>query len=187
MTGEVRSGMKGAYDRGVIPGAEPLLPASNRLLQENEEDGEDEAGEGGQVVPLEGLALEDEKDDDREDRQGDDFLDDLQLHQVERAAVAFEADAVGRDGEAVFEEGDAPGEEDHEDERPAGRDFHFLQFQMTIPGEGHEDVGAHQHQDGPDCLHSGFSFSGRKDSDKPARLAQKLVFFLSFSKSLSFT
>ena len=114
------------------------------------------------MVPLERLALEDEHHDNREDRQRNDFLDDLQLHQVERAAVAVETDAVGRDGEAVLEKGDAPREQDDEDERPAGRHFHFLQFQVPVPGEGHKDVGANQHQDGPESLHNEFVFPGAK-------------------------
>ena len=58
------------------------------LFQEHEEDGEDEAEEGGDVVPVKGLALEEEGDDEGEDKQGDDFLNDLELHEAERAAVA---------------------------------------------------------------------------------------------------
>ena len=47
------------------------------LFQEGEEDGEDDAEEGDDVVPMDGLSLEDEGDDDGEDREGDDLLDDL--------------------------------------------------------------------------------------------------------------
>ena len=104
------------------------------------------------MVPLQGLALEQEGDDDREDGQGDDFLDDLELHQVEGTAVAVEADAVGRDGEAVLEKSDAPGEEDDEDERPAGGNLHLLEFEMAVPRERHEDVRKDEHDDGPDTL-----------------------------------
>ena len=104
------------------------------------------------MVPLDGLSLEKEGDDDGEDGQGDHFLDDLELHQVEGAAVALEADPVRRDGEAVLEEGDAPGEQDDEDERPAGGDFHLLELEVTVPGERHEDVREDEHDDGPDAL-----------------------------------
>ena len=102
------------------------------------------------MVPLEVLALEEEVDDDGEDGQGDDLLDDLELHEVEGAAVAREADAIGGDSEAVLEEGDSPREKNDEDERPAGRDLHLLQFEMAVPRERHEDVRADQHQDGPE-------------------------------------
>ena len=104
------------------------------------------------MVPLHGLALEKEGDDDGEDGQGDHFLDHFELHQVEGTAVAVEADPVRRDGEAVLEEGDAPREEDDEDERPAGGDLHLLEFEMTVPRECHEDVREHEHDDGPDAL-----------------------------------
>ena len=92
------------------------------------------------MVPLDGLALEQEGDDDGEDGQGDHFLDDLELHQVEGTAVALEADPVRRDREAVFEEGDAPGENDDQNQRPVRGDFHLLQFEMAIPGKRHENV-----------------------------------------------
>ena len=98
------------------------------------------------------ISIEQEGEDDREDGQGDHLLDDLELHQVERTAVAVEADAVRRDGEAVLEEGDAPREQDDEDERPAGRYLHLLEFEMPVPRERHEDVRKDEHDDGPDTL-----------------------------------
>ena len=106
------------------------------------------------MVPLEVLALEEEVHDDREDGQGNDLLQDLELHQAEGAAVAAEADAVGRHGQAIFEEGDSPGEQDDEDQRPSGRDLHFLQFEMSVPRERHEHVRQDEHQYGPDSLHN---------------------------------
>ena len=106
------------------------------------------------MVPLDGSAFEQEGDDDGEDGEGNHFLDHFELHQVEGTSVTLEADAVGRDGEAVLEEGDAPGKKDDEDERPAGGDFHFLQFKMAVPRERHEYVRKHKHQDGPETLHS---------------------------------
>ena len=106
------------------------------------------------MVPLDGLAFEEESDDDGEDGKGNHLLDHFQLHKVERTAIALETDAVGRDGEAILEESDAPGEEDDENQRPAGGDFHFLQFKMAVPRERHEYVRKHKHQDGPETLHS---------------------------------
>ena len=108
------------------------------------------------MIPLDRLTFEQEGDDDGEDGEGNHFLDHFELHQVEGAAVTPEADAVGRDGKAVLEEGDAPREKDDEDQWPAGGDLHLLEFEMTVPGEGHEDVREHQHQYGPDSLHNLF-------------------------------
>ena len=124
------------------------------LFHEGEEDGEDEAPEGGEVVPVEGLALEEEVDDEGEDAQGDGFLDDLELHEVEGAAVADEADAVGGDGQAVLEKGDAPGEQDDEDERPAGRDFHFLQFEVAVPRQRHKHIAQYEQQYSINSVHN---------------------------------
>ena len=85
-----------------------FLPEQDRLLQEDEKDGKNEAAECGEMVPLQGLSLEQEHRDERKDRQGDDFLDDFQLHEVERTTVFRKTDAVGRHLGAVLEKSDAP-------------------------------------------------------------------------------
>ena len=110
------------------------------------------------MVPLKRLTLEHEQDDRGEDRQGDDLLDHLELQQVERSPVAGETDAVGRDGQAVLEKSDPPGEKDDQDQRPSGRDLHLLQLEMAVPGERHENVRTNEHEDGPETLHDIFLF-----------------------------
>ncbi len=105
------------------------------------------------MVPVDGLAFEDEHHDDGEDGEGDHFLDHFQLKQVEGPAVACETYAVGGYGEAVFEEGDAPRKKDDEDQRPVGRDLHLAEFQVSIPGEGHKDVRKYEHHHGPKSVH----------------------------------
>ena len=75
---------------------------------EYKENGQHQAGERRQVIPLQGLALEDEQHDDGKDRQGDDFLNDFELHEIERSAGAGKPDAVGRHGKAILEKSDAP-------------------------------------------------------------------------------
>ena len=132
------------------------------------------------MVPVQGLALEEEMDDDREDSQRDGFLDDLELHQVEGPAVAAEADAVGRYREAILEESDPPGEEDDQDQRPAGRDLHFLQFEMAVPRERHEDVRAHEHQDSPDSLHTFFNKSPQRYNESGNLWMSPLLFFATY-------
>lgn len=122
------------------------------LFQEGEEDGEDEAGESDEVVPVDGLPFEDEEDDNREDREGNDLLDDFELYEIERTAVLGVADAVGGYGQAVLEERYSPGKQDDQDERPSGGDLHFTQFEMTVPCERHENVRADEHKYCPDTL-----------------------------------
>ena len=105
------------------------------------------------MIPLQGLVLEHECDDDCEYRQGNDFLDYLELHQTERAAVVDEAYPVGRHLGAVFEEGYTPGEKYHKDERPAGRNLHFLKLEVAVPCECHEDIGCNKEQYCAQCFH----------------------------------
>ena len=140
--GGMRSDRKGAIS-GMPGGA---------LFQEGEEDGEDEAGESDEVVPVDGLPFEDEEDDNREDREGNDLLDDLELDEIERTAVLGVADAVGGYGQAVLEERYSPGKQDDQDERPSGGDLHFTQFEMPVPCERHENVRADEHEYCPDTL-----------------------------------
>ena len=106
------------------------------------------------MVPVKGLALETEGDDDGEDRQGNDLLNDLELHKVEGTSVDGRTDAVCGDLKAVFKKGNAPGKENDEDERPAVRDVHFLELEVAVPGEGHADVGTDQKQYAPESIHS---------------------------------
>ena len=75
------------------------------------------------------------------DDKCDDFLDHFELHEREGAAVSFEADAICRHLKAVLEERDSPREENDEDKRCSiGDETGALQFEMTIPGQRHEDI-----------------------------------------------
>ena len=80
----------------------------SRLFHEDEIDGGNEAEEGGKVVPVEGLTLEEDVGNDGKDNQGNDFLNDLELNQGERTSVVLETYAVGRNLTTILEEGDAP-------------------------------------------------------------------------------
>ena len=101
------------------------------------------------MVPVDGFALEDEGDDEGEDRQGDDLLDDLELHQGEGAAVDGGAHPVGRNHEDILEKSQAPGGEDNQDQRPVTADIHLRKLELSVPGERHENVRNDEQQDGP--------------------------------------
>ena len=60
------------------------------------------------MVPAE-VVLENNDGEERKHRKRDALLDDLELNETERAAVAFKPIAVGRHHEAVFKESDCPG------------------------------------------------------------------------------
>ena len=52
-------------------------PLGKTLLQKHEEDCENQAHEGGEVVPMKGFTLEEEGDNESEDDQRDNFLNDF--------------------------------------------------------------------------------------------------------------
>jgi PLP dependent protein len=119
----------------------------------HEEACRDQADSRGGVVPAQMFA-EVEEGEDGEDDERNDLLDDLELDGRE----AVGADAVGRHLEAVFEEGDAPADQDDLPQR-------FLaEFQVAVPGEGHKDVGEDEQDDCPHgrigCGQGGPGFSG---------------------------
>jgi hypothetical protein len=110
-------------------------------FMEDEEGSEDEAECAYTVIPFEFFAQIDDGEN-REDTEGDNFLDGFELGGVEFIG----ADAVGRNLEAVFEEGHAP---TGDDDFP--QSFTAI-FEMTVPGEGHKDVGDEEQSNG---THSG--------------------------------
>ncbi len=110
------------------------------LFQKNKKDSENQAGESGYVVPLNVFALEEEHNDDGEDRKGNNFLNDLKLKKVEGTAVSYEAYAVRRYRKAILEKRDSPGKQNYQDERPAGRDFHLAELEVSVPGKRHKHV-----------------------------------------------
>lgn len=99
-------------------------------LVKNEKCGQNDTTEACGIVPLNVFA-EIEDRERRENRKRDDFLNRLQL----RGGKFIRADAVRRDLEAVFEERNPPAHENHFPK--SGRP----EFQMTVPGEGHENIG----------------------------------------------
>ncbi len=92
------------------------------------------------MVPAE-RHVERQGGEEDEDHEGDDLLDNLQLHEGEGSAVALEAHAVGGDLKAVLKESDAPREEDHENKGcGVGEEAHVLELQVAVPRERHKHV-----------------------------------------------
>ena len=128
----------GTGQRGRVP---PGGGNGSSLLLEDEVDGEDQADESRQMVPAQRFVSEDQQGEDREDGQRNHLLDHLQLEEREGASVVDEADAVGRHLAAVFEEGDAPAHQNDNEERQRIAGSHLVEFQVAVPGDGHEGVG----------------------------------------------
>src|SRR5690606_33231942 len=51
------------------------------------------------------------------------------------------ADAIGRNGQPIFEKGDAPADQHHHPQRRA------VEFEVPVPGKGHEDIGGDEQPD----------------------------------------
>lgn len=64
------------------------------LFQKDKIHGGYQTAEGGDVIPVKALPFEDEYGEQGENRDGDYFLYDFQLHQGEWTAVLYEADSV---------------------------------------------------------------------------------------------
>ena len=77
-------------------------------FQEGEEYGYDEEYEGDKVVPVKGLSLEAECQDERENDERNALLDDLELNQIERAAGDIGTYAVSRNHNAILKESQSP-------------------------------------------------------------------------------
>lgn len=99
------------------------------------------------MVPAEGFGFEDQDDEEGKDHQGDHLLDHFELPDVEGTSISFVANAVGGNLEDVFKESDAPASQDDGDESVALEPGHLAEFQMAIPGHGHEGVGEYQQED----------------------------------------
>ena len=100
------------------------------------------------------LTMEHHGGNDRENDERDDFLNDLQLHETERSAVAFEPYAVGGNLTTVFREGNKPREQYYSYERPMTRNATLLQFEMAVPSQCHENIAAYQQQNSIYNVHS---------------------------------
>ena len=107
------------------------------------------------MVPLQRFVIEYRYRDNREDRQRNCFLDDLQLHQAEGAAIDFAADGVGGNHEEIFDKRNAPRRKNHKNQWPVGADVHFFEFEVAVPSESHENVGAAEEEN---CKNTSFHF-----------------------------
>ena len=88
------------------------------------------------------LVLEENQHEYSEYRKGNSLLDHFQLPQVERAAVFNKSDTVGWHLATILEQGNAPAEQDHQRQAEFRKPRHALQFQVAIPRQSHEHIGA---------------------------------------------
>src|SRR5215471_21067133 len=114
-----------------------------RLRAKDEVDGAHQTQSRPEEIELDRL-LHVEDRERHEHAERDDLLHDLQLREIEHGV----ANPIGRHLQDVFEERDAPADENRNDQRTGAQ-----VAQMRVPRERHEDVGADQQSCG--CRHCG--------------------------------
>lgn len=77
------------------------------LTAEDEIDGKDEQHGSHYVVPAQ-LHLKSNNGEEDEDGEGDNLLNNLELHEVERTAIACKTNTIGRHLKAILEESHTP-------------------------------------------------------------------------------
>ncbi len=97
-------------------------------------------GERHEMIPVETFAFEQERCHNREHDKSQRLLDNLELNERERTAVALESYAVGRNHKRVFHKRNEPGKQNHTDKRPVFGDSGRLQLQVAIPRKSHKHV-----------------------------------------------
>lgn len=125
LTQRLRAGLTSRALAGLLRCILPFSP-----LFKDHRDGYDDQRETGDVIPAHWL-LQVQHGEHSEDRQRDHLLDRFQL----RGGEFVRADAVCRNLEAVLEKGNHPADNDDLEERD------IAVFQVTVPCEGHEDIG----------------------------------------------
>ena len=98
------------------------------------------------MVPAQGVGFHKDQREDGEDRERYDLLNHLQFPDRERTSEFGAADAVGGDLEAVFEQRDAPAEQD-DGQHPEALYFGF-ESDMPVPSQCHKGIGKDQQGDG---------------------------------------
>ena len=120
------------------------------LFPEDEIDGQNQAEESGEVVPAQGVGFHEDQCKEREYGKRYDLLYHFKFPDGERAAELRGADAVGGDLKAVFEQGDAPAQQD---DRQHAEAFEFrFECDMPVPCERHEGVRYDEQNDGGDSF-----------------------------------
>lgn len=90
------------------------------------------------MVPTERIGLHEDEGEEGEDRKRDDFLNNLELPNRERAAELGRTDAVGRDLKTILEEGYSPAQQ-HDSRQPETFEPR-LECDMPVPRQCHESV-----------------------------------------------
>lgn len=102
------------------------------------------------MVPMEGFALKQHRDNYGEDEQGDDLLNDLQLNERKGTSIIDKTNTISGHLAHVFKEGNPPRKGDNGNQGPILAYPCFAQLQVTIPRKGHKNIAQHEQEYGID-------------------------------------
>lgn len=130
-----------------------LLTASVSVhLKEREIHSGDKQEESHKVIPVQMFVFEKDGHKDGEDCERDHLLDDLELHEAEWPTILRIPDSVGWHHKQILKQGNTPREQDDNNQWPVCTDALALQFEVSIPCEGHDNVA---HNEQRQCGNSG--------------------------------
>ncbi len=109
---------------------------------------QNEADTGIQMIETEPDILEKHDGKNYKDDERNDFLKHLQLKQAERAAISFKANPVRRHLKHIFKQRKAPTDQNNCENSCFLQPTHFPELQMSIPRQGHENIGNNQKKNG---------------------------------------
>lgn len=130
-----------------------MVPSCQPSLLKNKINRQHQKAETYQVVPFECLVFEEQGGEKGKHHQGNDFLQHFEFDQRKGTAVFAEADAVGGYLEKIFEQGNAPADEYNGHQAQIAEPLHFMEFEVAVPGKGHEDVGKNKQAYGVKSFH----------------------------------
>lgn len=93
---------------------------------------------------MEALGFKAESQNKREYDERYALLDDLELNQVERAAVDIGPQAVGGNHEAVLKQSKTPGCQYNKEKRPVCAYLQLLKLKVSVPCKSHKNIGNYQ-------------------------------------------
>ena len=121
-------------------------------LLENYKHCQNDQAKTDKVVPFETL-FENNKGEQHKDDERNGFLNSFELNDIERSAIFFEANSVGRNLKQVFEKSEAPTDEYYRQKAEIFTPAHVFEFKMAIPSQCHKAIGNKQENNGSECFH----------------------------------
>lgn len=105
------------------------------------------------MVPGDLFAFKNQQAKKDKNGYGNGFLNDFELQQTKRPAIALKTDTVGRHLKTILKKGNAPTDKDDGHQPQVFAPAHFRKFEMAIPGQRHKRIGDGEQSNGIQSFH----------------------------------